>query len=176
MDADRIVADPLSVTGSIGVVQAKPVIARLLEKKQVHREVFKKGEYSDMFSINRPMTEAEGRQVGSEIEQVYKLFVDGVAAGRKMTPDQVRSVSGGRVWMGSQAAGNGLVDSLGTLDQTVLQAADLAGIGGDHRTLWFTGTHFNLLTRLARGVEYVRLLGAGLFAPADGSAESRLEP
>ncbi len=160
MDADRIVANPLTVTGSIGVVHAKPVIAALLDRQDVRREVFRRGENTDMFSVTRPMTDDEKRQVDREIDETYRLFIDGVARGRNVTVERAEELAGGRVWLGSQARANGLVDSLGTLADAVQWAADAAGIGGDHRTLYFTGQKFNLLTRLVQGVEYV---GVGRF-------------
>lgn len=162
MDADEIVADPLSITGSIGVVSSKPVLARLLEKRGVRREVFKEGEFSDMQSPWRRYTETEQRQVAQSLDATYDLFIEGVANGRRMSTAQARSVAGGRVWLGSQAVHNGLVDRLGTLSDAVDGAAAAAGITGDYRMLWYTGQRSSLLDRLAGGLEYIRLMGGGL--------------
>lgn len=172
MDADLIVANPLSITGSIGVASLKPVVAGLLAKRDVRREVFKEGEYTDMFSLYRPMTEEERRQVGVEVDGLYSIFLDGVAAGRRIPREVVEASAGGRVWLGSQAVGRGLVDSLGTLDDAVRGAARAAGIERDYRTLYFTGTRFNLLSRLTGGVEYLALRRLGLTAPVE-EVESR---
>jgi protease-4 len=170
MDADRIFADPQTITGSIGVVFSKPVFERLLEKRDVHREVFKEGELTDMFSPNRPMTDEERSQVNLEIEEIYKIFLDGVAEGRKLSPEKVRSVADGRVWFGSQALGHGLVDEIGTLMDAVEAAGLAAGLDDDYRTLFYTGQKFNLLTRLVQGVEYLKLLGV---PTSEGAEELR---
>lgn len=162
MDADEIVADPLSITGSIGVVSTKPVMARLLEKRGVRREVFKEGEFSDMESPWRRYTETEQRQVAQSLDSTYDLFIEGVANGRRMSTTQARSVAGGRVWLGNQAVHNGLVDRLGSLSDAVDRAANAAGITGDYRTLWYTGQRSSLLDRLAGGLEYIRLMSRGV--------------
>lgn len=168
---DHVLANPLSVTGSIGVVSSKPVLARLLERRGIHREAYRSGPMSDMDSPYRAMTDAERALFERELEATYDLFVDEVAAGRGLSKEAVEAVAGGRVWLGRKALEHGLVDALGTVGDAVNKAAELAGVEGEFRTLYFTGQKLSFLTRLAQGVEYLRvaggLLGAGSRADGD---------
>jgi protease-4 len=137
MYGDEIFADPFTVTGSIGVVWFKPVIERLYEKIGVTNEVYKEGEHVDGMSMSRHLTEEEMTMLEGYIENMYGLFVDKVAEGRKMSPERVREIGGGRVYLGTQAVGINLVDKVGTLRDAVEFAAAKAGIENDYRTVYF---------------------------------------
>ncbi len=137
MYGDRIFADPYTITGSIGVVWFKPVMERLYEKAGITNEVFKEGSHSDAMSASRRMTEDEIEMLGGYIDGMYGIFVDKVAEGRKLDPDRVREIGGGRVYFGTQALELGLVDELGGLNDAVAYAAAKTGIEQDYRTVYF---------------------------------------
>jgi protease-4 len=137
MYGDRIFADPFTVTGSIGVVWFKPVLERLYEKIGMSNEIFKEGEHSDALSWHRAMTEEELKMLGGYIDGMYGIFVEKVAEGRKLDPERVREIGGGRVYLGTQALGLKLVDEIGGLKEAVSYAATKAGIEKDYRTVYF---------------------------------------
>jgi len=115
-NADRIVADPATLTGSIGVVGLMFNATEMFNKIKVNWSTVKKGKNSDLGSMTRPWTEAEKRLVEGYIEHTYEDFVEKVAAGRKnLSVEDVHKIAQGRVWTGEQAYENGLVDDLGGL-------------------------------------------------------------
>ncbi len=127
--ADRIFAESTTLTGSIGIFGMVPDVSDLLTKKVGLRfDVVKTNALSDFGSLSRPMNDDECRLLQAEIERGYDTFVTRVAAGRKMTPDDVRSIAEGRVWTGEQALKIGLVDELGNLDDAVACAASMADL------------------------------------------------
>ncbi len=137
MYGDEIFADPFTITGSIGVVFAKPVLERLYEKAGITNEVFKVGEHSDAYSAARMLTVEERGMFGRLIDRFYHRFIEQVAEGRNMDPEDVRALAGGRVYLGTQALDNGLIDRLGGLTDAVSFAASEAGIADDYRVVYF---------------------------------------
>jgi len=137
MYGDAIFADPTTITGSIGVVWFKPVIERLYEKLGLTNETFKEGEHSDGMSWSRHLTDDEMKMLDGYIGEMYGLFVDKVAEGRHLSPERVREIGGGRVYLGTQALELKLVDQLGGLRDAVEFAAKKAGIEADYRTAYF---------------------------------------
>ncbi|MCX5752133.1 MAG: signal peptide peptidase SppA [Candidatus Krumholzibacteria bacterium] len=137
MYGDRVFADPFTITGSIGVVWFKPVLQRLYEKIGVTNEVFKEGEHVDALSSGRRMTDDETKMLGTYIDGMYSLFVDKVAEGRKLDPERVREIGGGRVYFGTQALEIKLVDEIGGLNDAVAFAAAKTGIEKDYRTVYY---------------------------------------
>ncbi len=147
MYGDAVFADPFTITGSIGVVFAKPVLQRLYEKIGVTNEVFKVGEHADALSARRMMTEEERGYLGELIDGMYEYFIEQVAEGRKMDPDEVRKLAGGRVYFGTQALEINLVDRIGGLKDAVEYAAEESGIADDYRMVYFRAfppSFFNL--------------------------------
>jgi protease-4 len=134
---DAIFADPSTVTGSIGVVYAKPVLERLYEKAGITNEVYKVGEHADAASMSRRMTEDEKEMLAGHMGAIYDTFIGLVAEGRKMNPDRVRELAGGRVYLGTQALENGLIDRTGGLHDAIEYAASQAGVADDYRTVYF---------------------------------------
>jgi len=116
------VAQPGTVTGSIGVLSGKPVLADMLGRAGVTTDSVAEGAHSDMFTTSRPFSEDEWALVNSWLDQIYAEFTGKVAAGRGLSGDRVHELARGRVWTGADALANGLVDELGGLDL----AADLA--------------------------------------------------
>lgn len=117
--ADKIVAAPATITGSIGVFGGKFVLAALWEKLGVNWEAITAGENAGMWSTNRKFSAKEKARFTAIMESTYNVFIERVMLGRKMTHDQVLAVAEGRVWTGRQAKEKGLVDELGGLDKAV---------------------------------------------------------
>jgi protease-4 len=139
--ATEIVAEPSTLTGSIGVFGGKFAIGPALAKFGVDIRGLKVGgDYAGAFGAGAPMTPTQRAAFGAWMDRIYNGFVARVAAGRHMTPQQVDAIAKGHVWTGAQAKGLGLVDSLGGFPQAVERAKALAGIKGDARLKPFTGT------------------------------------
>ena len=126
--ANQIVAEPNTLTGSIGVFGMFPNMTGLFEKLDVTSDVVKTHTFSDMGNIARPMTEAEKALVQGAIERNYRTFLSRCAEGRGMSVEAIDAIGQGRVWTGEQALANGLVDRLGDLDAAIQVAADLADL------------------------------------------------
>ena len=129
--ADRIVAAPGSVTGSIGVVGGKIAIGDALEKVGVHTDVVSKGRNAGWLSMHKPFTDHEREVFLATMKDVYRLFTSKVAAGRKLDMERVAKIAEGRIFTGRMAKEVGLVDRLGTLDDAVDEAKKLAGIAAN---------------------------------------------
>ena len=129
--ADKIVAEPATITGSIGVFGGKFVLAGLWQKLGVHWDSVAAGNNAEMFSSNKPFTAAQRERFEAMLDNIYKSFVTRVAQGRHMTPAQVEAVAEGHVWTGRQAKEKGLVDELGGLDKAVALAKVAAKIKPD---------------------------------------------
>lgn len=114
-----IVARSLSVTGSIGVVSAKPAISDLLERLGVHAQTLRTAPHADMFSTVRPLSADELRVLSDHTQELYARFLEIVADGRKRPRSEIEALAGGRVWSGSDARERGLVDALGGIDQAL---------------------------------------------------------
>ncbi len=122
MAADSIVAQPGTITGSIGVLSGKPVLGQALQRAGVTSDAVTEGAHADMFTASRPFRDDEWAKINSWLDRIYADFTGKVAAGRGLTEQQVQDVARGRVWTGADATGIGLVDSLGGLD-TALNVA-----------------------------------------------------
>jgi protease-4 len=128
--ADEIVAEPSTITGSIGVVGGKLIIGPAFDHYlSTNTETITVGSpMVEMFTSERPFSDSERATFAAFIDRAYAGFVGLVADGRGMTPEQVRAIAGGRVWTGQQALENGLVDHLGGFNVAVARARALAGI------------------------------------------------
>ena len=129
--ADSIVANPGTLTGSIGVIMSFPNTGELLKKIGIDMQVVKTGEFKDMGSVTRPITPDERQLVGELIGDVYDQFVHVVADARRMDVEAVKKIADGRVMTGRQAYQLGLVDRLGGFKDAVTLAGRLAGISGE---------------------------------------------
>lgn len=136
MDAERIYADPSSITGSIGIFGLIPTIPRALAKIGVHTDGVATTPMAGAFDLARPLSPEAGQVLQSYIEKGYRDFIGGVAAGRGRTPEQIDAVAQGRVWTGAQAMERGLVDQFGGIQAAIADAAARADLGepGDWRT------------------------------------------
>lgn len=120
--ATRIYANPLTITGSIGVFYGKADVSGLLSKIGVNVEVYKTAPRADAESIFRPFTDDERTELERKVGQFYDLFITRVAEGRHMTKQEVDNVAQGRVWTGDQAKERRLIDELGGLRQALREA------------------------------------------------------
>ncbi len=126
--ADAIVAQPGTVTGSIGVLSGKPVFSELLGRAGVTTDSVAEGAHSEMFTPTRPWSEDEWALVNGWLDHIYDDFTGKVAAGRRMPADRVHELARGRVWTGADALANGLVDELGGLDRAAAIARRRAAL------------------------------------------------
>ena len=127
--AQKIIASPNTITGSIGVFGVLPNGKKLLnEKLGIHVDVAKTNNYADMGTFSRPLTAQEKEIIQYSVEDIYSTFVDHVAKGRNMTYEEVDEIGQGRVWSGSNAIEIGLIDGFGGLDDAIKLAAEAANI------------------------------------------------
>lgn len=135
--ADTIVAQPNTITGSIGIFGMWFNAKDLLNNKLgITTDVAKTGEFSDSMNPTRELTELEKSIIQNQIEDGYDTFIQRVADGRGMSKEAVLEVASGRVWSGIQAKENGLVDVLGGLDDAIEIAAAKAGLTDNYRVLY----------------------------------------
>jgi protease-4 len=120
--ADAIVAQPGSLTGSIGVFVLRPVLRGMLEKLDIGVESLTRGGYASLLLASEPLTESTRAWLHAEVVSIYDLFLSRVSEGRELTLEQVDRVARGRVWTGEQAAGKGLIDEIGGLRVAVRRA------------------------------------------------------
>ena len=131
-EASWIVAQPSTLTGSIGVFGGKFVLADALGRFGVDmRHLTVGGEYADAFSPSQEFTPAQRAAFAAQIDRTYEEFITRVSTGRRLPPARVREIARGRVWTGAQAQGIGLVDQLGGLEEAIAKAKSLAGIAAD---------------------------------------------
>jgi protease IV len=128
MAADEIVAQPGTVTGSIGVITGKPVVGDAIGRAGVSSDLVSQGAHAAMFSQLRPFSADEWTLVNNHLDHIYADFTGKVATGRGMTAEQVDDVARGRVWTGADALAHGLVDELGGLDRAAAIARRRAGL------------------------------------------------
>src|SRR6516165_492843 len=170
MAADAIVAQPGTITGSIGVLSGKPVTSSLLERVGITTDSVTVGAHADMFSTTRPFSEEEWAKINSWLDRIYADFTGKVAIGRNMTPEQVHEIARGRVWTGADAAANGLVDHLGGLDDAIALARRKAGLPDTAPLRGYPrATPFDRLRRPESSEDY-HAAGASLFAESWGPA------
>jgi protease-4 len=128
MGSDAIVAQPGTITGSIGVFGGKFSLRGLYEKIGLTKEILTRGQNADIETEYRPWTEEEREKIRSLMVAFYEDFVTKAAQGRKKSYDDIHALAQGRVWTGAEAHRNGLVDHLGGLDTAVSVAKQKAGI------------------------------------------------
>ncbi len=128
MGADRVVAQPGTLTGSIGVFGGKMNLRGLYEKLGVSLYSYKRGELADLFSSTDDFSEAGRGRFHDFLEDFYQRFLQRAADGREMSVEAMHLVAQGRVWTGSQALERGLVDDLGGLDLAIEHARELAEV------------------------------------------------
>jgi protease IV len=133
MTGDPVLAYANTLTGSIGVFYGKVNLKGLYDKIGVKKELLTRGRFADIDSENGPLTDEERAKLKMEIEEFYQGFVQRVSDGRKRPYDQIEPLAQGRVWLGSQAKQNGLVDEIGGLDRAVELVKQRAKIGASEK-------------------------------------------
>ena len=128
MAADEIIAQPGTITGSIGVVTGKPVVEQLLDRAGITTDSVAEGAHGRMFAPTHPFSEDEWAIVNAWLDHIYADFTGKVAEGRGMSPEQVDQIARGRVWTGADAVDNGLADSLGGLAAAARAARRRGGL------------------------------------------------
>jgi protease IV len=126
--ADVIVAQPGTITGSIGVILGKPVLRDMFGRSGVNVETVAEGENATMFSSSRPFSDSEWERIDAWLDAVYEDFTEKVASGRGMSRERVHELGRGRVWTGADAVGNGLADEAGGLHDAIEIARRRAGL------------------------------------------------
>lgn len=133
MGCDKIFAEPNTLTGSIGVVSGKLALGKTMEKIGLTTDVISYGKNSGMFGINERFSDSERAVMRKMMEDTYEQFTSKAAAGRGMELEDLMKLAGGRVWSGRQARENGLVDEIGTLDDAIAAAQELAKMDTDEQ-------------------------------------------
>ncbi len=129
--ATRIVANPGTLTGSIGVIMEIPNMEGLMNKIGVKTEVIKSGRHKDIASVFRGIGKEERVILQDVLDNVHNQFIDAVAEGRNMLRDDVEKIADGRIYTGEQALKVGLIDELGNLEDAIKTAAKISGIKGE---------------------------------------------
>ena len=129
--ADVIVAQPGTITGSIGVILGKPVLREMFGRAGVSTDTVAEGTNATMFSSSRPFSDSEWDRINVWLDAVYADFTDKVASGRRMAPDRVHELARGRVWTGADAVANGLADETGGMYDAIAIARKRAGLAAD---------------------------------------------
>ena len=189
MNADRIYADPSTITGSIGIFGLIPTIPRTLDKIGVHTDGVGTTRIAGAFDITRPLAPEVGQVIQSVIDKGYRDFTGKVAQARKQPLAQIDAVARGRVWSGAQAKERGLVDELGGLQAAIDDVATRAKLGkpDDYRVRYIEKMATPFERFFSGFVEQPRRhcvvaavrMGAGLVRPAparQGDAAGRRRP
>jgi protease-4 len=129
--ATRIIANPGTLTGSIGVIMEIPNMEGLMNKIGVKTEVIKSGKHKDIASVFRGINKEEREILQTVLDNVHEQFINAVSEGRNMLREDVLRIADGRIYTGEQALKAGLIDELGNLEDAVKAAAKLSGIKGE---------------------------------------------
>ncbi|MFQ5846450.1 MAG: signal peptide peptidase SppA [Candidatus Methylomirabilales bacterium] len=149
--ADRILANPGSITGSIGVIMQFPNVSDLLQKVGIRSVVIKSGPYKDMASATRDLSPQEQQLLQRLIDDIHDQFIQAVVEGRGLSREQVETLADGRILSGRQALKVGLVDQLGNLQDAIEAAARMGGIEGKPEIVQVKEREFSLLRFLLGG-------------------------
>jgi protease-4 len=131
MAADEIVAQPGTLTGSIGVIVGKPVFREMFGRAGVTSDSVSEGAHATMFAPTHPFTDEEWERINAWLDHIYADFTGKVALGRGLAAERVEELARGRVWTGADARANGLVDSLGGLEEAAAIARRRASLPPD---------------------------------------------
>jgi protease-4 len=129
--ADVIVAQPGTITGSIGVILGKPVLREMFGRAGVSTDTVADGTNATMFSSSRPFSDSEWDRINVWLDAIYADFTDKVASGRRMTRERVHELARGRVWTGADAVANGLADETGGIYDAIAIARKRGGLPDD---------------------------------------------
>ena len=137
--ANKIIAEPNTLTGSIGIFGIFPNVTGLFDKLSLTTDIVKTNTYADLGDLSRPMREDEKVLIQSFVERGYETFLTRCADGRNMSKEAINEIGQGRVWTGEQAKERGLVDELGGINKAIETAASLADLN-DYSLTYVSGT------------------------------------
>ncbi|MBZ0204067.1 MAG: signal peptide peptidase SppA [Ignavibacteria bacterium] len=164
--ADKIFADDLTITGSIGVFTARPNLDSLISGQKLKVENFKRGENSDISTVYRKLDEKEIEIIQGIIDHYYDRFISAVSEGRDMTKEEVEAVAQGRVWLGTDAFNKKLIDEIGGLFEAVKYAKKISKIGERYKLVYYAVPGGNTINDIVTSslvnylqVNLVKLLG-----------------
>ncbi|HNQ99671.1 MAG TPA: signal peptide peptidase SppA, partial [Trueperaceae bacterium] len=160
--ATRVVAQPTTLTGSIGVVTLKPVLKELYDRYGVNVESLERGRFAEVMASHKPFSPGDRELLERYIGEVYERFVMRVAAGRGLSSERVNEIGRGRIWSGADAKELGLVDELGGLGLGLRLAKELAGLPHDAGQWRVPAPTKYLLPTADDPTTWLRLLGANL--------------
>lgn len=143
--ADKIIANPGTITGSIGVIIEFGNVEELMKKIGFKSVIIKSGEHKDVMSPFRSITEQEKIILQGVIDSVHSQFIEAVVEGRKLKREDVAKIADGRIFSGEQAKALGLVDALGNLQDTISMASEMAGIKGEPNVIYPPKDRFSIL-------------------------------
>jgi protease-4 len=166
MTGDPVVAYPDTITGSIGVIYGKANLKGLYDKLGISTDSLKRGKFADIDSATHTLTPEQRQKLRDSCESVYRGFLQRVAAGRHSTVDKIEPLAQGRVWIGSDARKNQLVDELGGIDKAIDVLRRKANIPA--------GREVTLVVYPSRKSFWERLMGAAEASTAEASAPERL--
>jgi protease-4 len=182
--ADEIFADPMTITGSIGVLGLKPNLAGFYRRHRIGVETFERGGMMGMYSAAVPLTDEQRQHMLDYIDRFYAHFLDCVTAGRPLTKEQVDAVGQGRIWTGRQALSRKLIDRIGGLREAVDRARELAGLPPDAKVVEIERPHGSLLAMMREGVAItlrgadseIALLSSAAFLSGPAGAVADVDP
>jgi protease-4 len=157
--AQEIIANPGTLTGSIGVISEYPNFQELMKKIGYRAEVLKSGRYKDVGNPLREMTKEEMQLMQGLIDNIHAQFIRDVAKGRHREIEEIRALADGRVFTGEQAKENGLIDRLGNFQDAVDRAAELAGIEGKPEVLYPEKKRPRILDLFLQGLFHALMRG-----------------
>jgi protease-4 len=149
--ARKIVSNPGTITGSIGVIMKLPNLEKLFEKVGVKETVLKSGDMKDITSISRQMTEEEKRVMELSLKDVHEQFIQAVSESRKINIEDVRKLADGRIYTGKQALELKMIDELGNFSVAIDRAAEYAGLKGKPELIYPSKEEFFISKYLAEG-------------------------
>lgn len=149
--ADKIIANPGTLTGSIGVIMEIPNFEGLMNKIGVKTEIIKSGRHKDMVSIFKSMAPEEKKIIQAVLDDVHDQFIKAVAEGRNMKIEDIKKMADGRIFTGKNAKELGLVDELGNLEDAIKLAGKISGIKGEPRVV-SKKERFNFLDIITGGI------------------------
>ncbi len=136
LGARKILANPGTITGSIGVIMEISNLKELMKWAKIDQEVIKSGKYKDLGSPFRSLTEKERKKLQNFVDQVHEQFVRAVEKSRDLSHDQVLKIADGMIFSGEKAVSLGLIDRIGTLKNAIELAAEEAGIEGEPEVVY----------------------------------------
>ena len=171
---NKIVADPGTITGSIGVIDESVLnYSGLLKMLGIKAESIKEGKHADMFSGLRKLSTDEVNSINTYIEETYQEFIKAVADGRGMTTTEVAALAEGKVYTGNQALAVKLVDKMGNFTDSVNLASDIAKLSGEPKLIYYREQNF-FMQQFGGGAVKMLGLGNGIFPDRGGLVEYKL--